>query len=309
VNPQLRYILHRAFANVSEGRPLSAGLRAFPHAFPRLAIAIIIAGESSGNLGQALHTLAEYFESKDKLAKRIRAALAYPVFAVTMIGTIILAIMAFVVPRFRRIFDQLGGELPAFTRVFMHLYELLCQNAVYLIVLITGTIATLLILSRTPRGHRFLSRMVLRMPLFGRLISEVFVATFCTTMATLLQAGVPVLDAFDILRNTTNNDIMATAIGKARKHLTDGCNIAVSLASAGFFPNMVVKMTQVGEESGSLTPILRKTSEHYERRISSTIDTAISLLEPTLIVTIGIIVLVAIIALYLPVFSISDIAH
>jgi type IV pilus assembly protein PilC len=239
----------------------------------------------------------------------MRAALAYPIFVVTMISAIIVAIMVFVIPRFRRIFDQLGGELPAFTRVFMHLHGLLCRNVVYLIALVIAMLGALLILSRTKRGHRFLSRAVLRVPLFGRLVSEVFVATFCTAMATLLQAGVPVLDAFDILRNMTSNDVMAAAVTKARKHLTDGCNIAVSLASAGFFPNMVVKMTQVGEESGSLTPILRKTSEQYERRISSTIDTAIGLLEPVLIVTIGIVVLVAVIALYLPVFSISDVTR
>jgi len=308
-NPQLKFMLHRAFANVSEGRPLSAAFKAFPQIFPRLAIAIIMAGETSGNLGHALHTLAEYFENKDKLAKRIRGALAYPVFVVGMINVIILAIMVFVVPRFRRIFDQLGGELPGFTRTFMRLHEMACHNALYLIMLVAAVIALLVLLSRTKRGHAILSRLVLRIPLFGRLVSEVFVATFCTTMATLLEAGVPVLDVFDILRNMTGNDVMGSAIAKAKKHLTDGSNIAASLASAGFFPNMVVKMTQVGEESGSLSPILRKTSEHYERKISATIDAAIGLLEPALIVTIGIIVLVAIIALYLPVFSISDMSH
>jgi len=307
-NPQLKLILHRAFANVSEGRSLSAAFRAFPQVFTKLAIAILVAGEASGNLGQALHALAEHFDNRDKLTKKIRAALAYPIFAVTMIGTIVLAIMVFVVPRFRRIFDQLGGKLPAFSRAFMQCHELLCHHAWFLVILVAAVVGGAVLLVRTRRGHRIFSRIVLRLPLFGKLLSEVFVATFCTTTATLMEAGVPVLDVFEILRDMTTNDVIADAIARAKRHITDGSNIALSLAAAGFFPNMVVKMTQVGEESGSLAPILRKTSEHYQRKISSTIDTAIGLLEPTLIVIIGIVVLIAVIALYLPIFSISDMA-
>lgn len=308
-NPQLKLVLQRAFANVTEGRPLSAAFRAFPQVFTKLTIAIMVAGEASGNLGHALHILAEHFENRDKLARKMRAALAYPIFVVTLIGIILVAIMVFVVPRFRRIFEQLGGELPAFTRGFMQFHDLLRHQA-WLLILGTGLmVGGLILLARTKRGHALLSRIVLRLPLFGKLLAEGFVATFCSTSATLLEAGVPVLDVFEILESMTTNDAIAAAISKARQRLTDGANIALSLATAGFFPNMVVKMAQVGEESGSLAPILRKTSEHYERKIASTIDTAVGLLEPALIVTIGIIVLIAVIALYLPIFSISDMAH
>jgi len=304
-NPQLKLILHRAFANVSEGRPLSAAFRAFPHIFNKLAIAVVVAGESSGNLGHALHTLAEHFENKDKLARKVRGALAYPIFVVTLISVIIMAIMFFVVPRFERIFDQLGGDLPAFTQAFMHVHDLLCQKIGYVLLALGLIVVGAVLGSRTKRGHGILSRIILKIPLFGQLASEIFVATFSTTMATLLEAGVPVLDVFEILEDMTTNDVIAGAITKAKRRITDGSNIALSLASAGFFPNMLVKMTQVGEESGSLAPILRKSSEHYERRVGSTIDTAIGLLEPTLIVTIGIIVLVSVIALYLPIFTMS----
>ncbi len=308
-NAQLKLVLQRAFANVTEGRPLSAAFRAFPQIFTKLAIAIMVAGEASGNLGHAMHILAEHFENRDKLARKMRAALAYPIFVVVLISAILLAIMVFVVPRFQRIFEQLGGELPAFTRGFMRFHDLVSHQAWLLILGIGSVGGGLVLLAKTKRGHEMLSRIVLRIPLFGKLVAEGFVATFCATTATLLEAGVPVLDAFEILEGMTTNDAIATAIAKARQRLTDGANIALSLATAGFFPNMVVKMTQVGEESGSLAPILRKTSEHYERRIGSTIDTAVGLLEPTLIVTIGIVVLVAVIALYLPIFTISDIAH
>jgi type II secretory pathway component PulF len=128
-NGHLKSILQRAFANVSEGRPLSAAFRAYPQVFTKLAVAILMAGETSGNLGRALHTLAQYFESREKLARRVRSALAYPIFVVSLIGAILLAIMLFVVPRFQRIFDQLGGKLPAFTRGFMAFHEMLYHHA------------------------------------------------------------------------------------------------------------------------------------------------------------------------------------
>jgi type IV pilus assembly protein PilC len=165
------------------------------------------------------------------------------------------------------------------------------------------------LLSRTKGGHRFLSQLVLRMPLFGRLFRESFVAMFCRTIATLLESGVPVLDALEILRGMATNDVIVTAIARVKQHVTGGSNVALGMAAAGFFPNMVVKMTQVGEESGDLSAILRKTSDHYERRVASTIETMTSLLEPFMIVTIGVIVLVVVIALYLPIFTMSDAPH
>ena len=305
--PQLKTILHRVLVNVTEGRPLSDGLKEFPQVFSKLSVAIILAGESSGNLGHALHTLAEHFENKDRLAKKIRSALAYPVFVLIMIGLMITAIMVFVVPRFRAIFDQLGGKLPTFTQTFMHAHELAGQNAVYLLVAAAVVIGGIAFWSKTQHGHRIMSRALLKIPLFGRLFSEAFVATFCSTTATLLEAGVPVLEVFEIVRGMTTNDVIGSAIARARHNIMGGSNIASSMGAAGFFPNMVVKMTQVGEESGSLASILRKTSGHYERRITATIDALTGLLEPLMIVTIGAIVLIAVIALYLPVFSMSTI--
>lgn len=307
-NPQLKSVLYRLLANVSEGRPFSDGLKEFPRVFSRLTVALAMAGESSGNIGQTLRALAEYYENRDKLVKKVRSALAYPLFVLVLILTIITAIMVFVVPRFRTIFSQLGSKLPAFTRGFMRFYELLCHSGPYLIIVAVLAFGGGILLSRTKSGHRVLSRIVLRLPLFGRLLSETFVATFCTTAATLLEAGVPVLDVFEILRGMTGNDVISAALATAKRHIMGGSSIAVSMGATGFFPNMVVKMTQAGEESGSLAAVLRRTSSHYERRISATVETLTGLLEPLMIVSIGAVVLVVVIALYLPIFSMSDIA-
>lgn len=306
-NLYLRQVLQRIAATVSEGKLLSDGLRQFPDVFNHLAVAIAVAGETSGDLGMAMRTLAEYFDSRDRIARKIRGAIAYPIFVVVLITVIVVGIMTLIVPRFRAIFDQLGGDLPGFTRAFMALYDLLWHNSPYVLAALSLAGVGLVLLAKTKDGHRALSRLVLRLPLFGRLISEAFVATFCRTIAVLLEAGVPVLEAFEILRDMTRNDVIASALTRVRQHITGGSNIALGMAAAGFFPNMVIKMTQVGEESGSLAVILRKTSEHYERRISSTIDTMTGLLEPILITTIGVVVLVVAIALYLPIFTISGV--
>ncbi len=308
-NPELRHILQRARARVSEGRLLSEGLEGCPKAFNRLALAIVVAGETSGDLAQALRTLAEHFDSRDRITKKIRGAVAYPIFAVSLITLIVIGIMTFIVPRFRTIFDQLGGQLPAFTRGFMGFYDAFCQHLLY-VGAAAGLVAGAgVLLSRTKGGRGLLSRLTLRLPLFGKLLRESFLATFCRTMATLLESGVPILDALEILRSMTSNGVIDAAIARVKQHVTAGSNIAAGMMAAGFFPGMVVKMTQVGEESGDLSAILRKTSDHYERRIASTIDTMTHLLEPIMITTIGVIVLVVVIALYLPIFTMSNAIH
>jgi len=308
-NLQLRQILQEARAKVSEGQLLSDGLSRFPRVFNRLALAMIVAGETSGDLGQALRSLAEYFDGRDRLAKKIHSATAYPIFVLTMITVVIVGIMALIVPRFQAVFQQLGGNLPGFTQAFMSFYEVLRDHALYVAAALVLVLVAGVLLSRTPAGHRLLSRLVLRLPLFGRLFTESFVAQFCRTIATLLEAGVPVLDALEIVRGMTANDVATGAVARVKQHVMGGSNVALGMTAAGFFPTMAVKMTQVGEESGSLPAILRKTSEHYERRLTATIDTLTGMLEPIMIVTIGTVVLVVVIALYLPIFTISDVAR
>ncbi len=308
-NLQLRQILEQARARVSEGRLLSDGFTGFPKIFGQLAIAIIAAGETSGDLSQALRALAEHFDSRDRITKKIRSALAYPIFVTVLVTLIVIGIMTLVVPRFQMIFDRLGGKLPAFTRGFMAFYGIVRHDLLYLIIGTAVVIGVSIFFLRTKKGHQLWSRFILRVPLFGRLFRESFLAMFCRTTATLLESGVPVLDALEILRRMSTNEVITGAIAQVKQHVTGGSNMALGMATAGFFPNMVVKMTQVGEESGGLPGILRKTSEHYERKMTATIDTMTSLLEPIMITTIGAIVLVVVIALYLPMFSMSNVGH
>ncbi len=290
---------------VKKGRSFSDGVAEFPKIFNNLSCALILAGETGGNMGDAIRKLAQYFDSRDILGKKIKGATAYPIFVMSFIVLIVIFIMAFIVPRFVTIFDTLGGELPGFTRGFMGFYNILRDDIFYIIGFVFVLVTSSVIFNKTKKGHYFFSRAVLHLPLFGNVLSQAFVAIFCKTMSTLLSAGVSVLEVFDVLSGMTNNDIIKSAITQTRENIVEGSNISSSMAATGFFPNMVVKMIQVGEESGSLSTVLEKTSEHYERKVDSTVNTMTSLLEPIMIVSVGAIVSVVVIALYLPIFSMS----
>jgi type IV pilus assembly protein PilC len=304
-NLQLQEILQQISEKMQKGETFSDCLSEYPKVFNRLSCAMILAGETSGTLSEALHSLAEYFDSRDKLAKKVKSAMAYPIFVLGFIVLIIIFIMAFIIPRFQIIFDQLGGDLPAFTKAFMGVYDTLRTNLVYIIGLFMLIIISAILIFKTKKGHYLFCRIALGLPLFGKVLSQSFVAIFCKTMSTLIAAGVSVLEIFEILSSMTNNDIIKSAIIQTKEQIVRGSNISLSLSSSGFFPNMVVKMTQVGEKSGSLSQVLDRTSNYYERKIDSMITTLISLLEPIMIVTVGAIVLVVVVALYLPIFSMS----
>ncbi|MBN2594052.1 MAG: type II secretion system F family protein [Sedimentisphaerales bacterium] len=305
-NAQLQNILKQISEKVRKGQPVSECVAEYPKVFNRLSCAMILAGETGGNIAKAIGKLAEYFENRDKLAKKVKGAMAYPLFVLTFIVIIVIFIMAFIVPRFRKIFDQIGGTLPAFTRGFMGFYDFLHYNLLYIIGFVIVTIVLASLFSKTKKGHLLFSKLSLTIPLFGKILSQAFVATFCRTTSTLLASGVSVLEAFNILTGMTDNDIIKTAITQTRENIVGGSNISLSMSSAGFFPNMVIKMIQVGEESGSMPEVLEKTSEHYERKVDTTVTTLLSLLEPIMIISVGAIVSVVVIALYLPIFTMSD---
>ena len=306
-NPHLQHVLRKVLKKMERGETLSEGLSDFPKVFNALSRAIILAGETGGNLSLALHRLAEYFDNKDKLGKKVKGAMAYPCFVLGFVTLLVIFIMAFLVPRFKAIFDQMDMDMPAFTQAFMNFYDILKNNLLYIIgavalIVISATLAY----TKTKKGHLLFSKAVFFLPLLGKILNQAFIAMFCRTMATLLSAGVSVLEVFEILSTMTSNDITKKAITQTRDHIIEGSNISISMSSANFFPNMVIKMIQVGEESGSLAKVLDRTADYYERKVNSSIDTLMALLEPIMIVLVGGIVLIVVLALYLPIFSMSN---
>jgi type IV pilus assembly protein PilC len=303
-NATLQKIIKDVLAKVNKGEPFSAGIAEYPKVFNKITVAMILAGETSGNLPGALKRLAEYYDGRDKFSKKIKVALAYPIFVLFFIILLVVFMMGFIIPRFKMIFDQLGGQLPAFTRMFMSGYDNICSNLIYFLPSLFIIIFSLSwIYTKTHKGHVFFSKKFLAVPLLGKLIKFAFIAMFCKTMAALLNAGVSVLEVFTILSTMSNNDVIKAAVTKTRDRIVEGSGISTSMIAANFFPTMVNKMIQVGEESGSLPVMLERTAEFYERKVDAMLTALLSLLEPIMIVSVGGIVLIVVLALYMPIFT------
>lgn len=290
---------------LERGESLADSVAVHEKVFGRLGCAMIMAGESSGSLTSSLQRLAEYYENRDKLVRKVRGALAYPLFVIGFIVVIITVMMTLIIPRFSLMFEELGDKLPAFTRVFMAVYSGLMHNSPFILVALTAVVIGLIAYSKTKVGHKNMCRLMLKIPMFGKILLMAFVATFCKTLGTLIGSGVSVIDAFTILAGMTTNDVLTQGVLDTRDRLMKGINISQSMETAGFFPGVAVKMVRIGEESGSLSSVLEKTSEYYARKVELLISSLLGLLEPILIVAVGAIVLVVLLAMYLPIFSMS----
>ena len=304
-NKYFGQVLMTIAQNLEKGEPLSDCIAAHPKVFNAMCCAMILAGETGGSLVTCLQRLADYYANRDKLIRKIRGALIYPIFVVVFIILIVIALMTFIIPRFTTMFDQFQGELPAFTRGFMFVYDSIMYNAHYIIGTVILASFAIYGYSRTTKGHERLCRFALSAPLFGKIKLQGFVAMFCKTLSTLIASGVPILEAFEILAGMTNNDVLKTGILDTRERMVEGTNVSSSMEASGFFPNVAIKMAQIGEQSGSLSSVMDKTSEYYEKKVDSLVSAMLSLLEPVLIITVGSIVLVVILAMYLPIFSMS----
>lgn len=304
-NPYFEYVLKDIAARLETGETFTDSVRAHPKVFNRLACSIIMAGETSGSLSNSLRRLADYYQERDKLVRKVRGAMAYPVFVVCFIVIIVVVLMTLIVPRFQVMFETFKGELPAFTRGFMAVYHGIVNHILLILIALAALIAGAVIASRTKSGQTVLHRLELNMPLLGRIKRMAFICMFCRTLASLVAAGVSILDAFIILAEMTPNQLLRNGVLLARQKMTEGTSMADSLQACGLFPGVAVKMAQIGEQSGSLVPVLEKTGDFYARKVDDLVSMMLGLLEPFLIVTVGAIVLTVLLAMYLPIFSMS----
>lgn len=304
-NPYFEFVLKDIAAKLSKGMTISECLEQYPKVFSKLSCAMVMAGETSGALTKTLTRLAEHYENKDKLVRKVRGAMAYPAFVVGFIVLIVIVLMTLIIPRFATMFEEFNGQLPAFTRGFMAIYNIIMHNIPFILVGAVSVGVGLMIYTKTQKGHERLCRFMLSLPIFGKIILMAFVAMFCKTLATLISAGVPVLDAFGILAGMTDNDILRDGVLATREKMVEGMSVSQSMEKVGFFPGVSVKMAQIGENSGSLSSVMDKTSEYYEKKVDSLVSLLLGMLEPILIICVGAIVLVVILAMYLPIFSMT----
>ena len=305
-NPTFREELSSIKEAVESGSTFADALKRFPKTFDDLYRNMVAAGEVGGILDTILNRLAVTLEKADKLNRQIRGALMYPLITVAVAVVVVAILLLKVVPTFETMFADFGGTLPAPTQFVIDLSKWLQANFLFIVV---GGIALgfgFRFLYNSPRGRLAVDRVVLKLPVFGDLITKVSVARFCRTLGTMISSGVPILEALDICSRTAGNKIIENAIIKVRESISEGRSISEPLLETGVFPEMVCQMINVGEATGALDVMLNKVADFYEDEVDQAVETLTSMLEPMIMVFLGVVIGGLVIAMYMPIFSMAS---
>jgi len=296
-------IINRVADGVERGHPLSEGLVRYPGFFSRLYVNMIRAGESGGILEKILRRLADLLENQMKLRARVKNALIYPSFIIIVAVGIVAVLLTFVVPIFVSLFEDLGGALPLPTRILMAVSEAVKHQWYFIILAVIALVFLFKLATRTPRGRFFFDHLKLRLPLFGNLYRSISITRFSRTLGTLIASGVPILQALNIVRETAGNEVISQALANVHDSIREGENITQPLRESGVFPALVVNMVRVGEESGTLDEMLYRIADNFDEEVDRTVGSLTALLEPFLIVFMGLVVGFIVISMIMPLFS------
>ena len=304
--PLFKRALTAICVEVNQGTTLGSAMRRWPMVFDRLMISMVEAGEAGGVLDETLRRLAKLQEDVAKLQNQIKGALGYPIAVLFIAIAVFLGMTIFIIPQFADIFKSLGAELPAFTQMLVDLSGFL-RSPEYMLPVIAVIALAIFIFSRyyaTPVGRMGVDKVLLKIPLFGDLILKSATAQFCRTYSALSRAGVPILQALEILKQTSGNAAVQEALDRARNDVQEGISLSKSLLNKQIFPDMALSMLAIGEETGEMDAMLSKVADFYEEEVGLIVKNLTAMLEPAMIVLVGGIVGAILVAMYLPMFSV-----
>lgn len=307
-NPSMQDLLLTIKADVESGRPLAEALRRHSLYFDELFCNLVQAGEQAGALDTLLHKITDYKEKTESIKAKIKKALTYPtaVIVVAMMVTTILLI--FVVPQFEELFKGFGADLPAFTRLVIELSQFVqARWYIVLAILIAMGYGLAQLKRRSEKFNQMLDRMVLQVPKIGAMIRMAAIARFTRTLATMLTAGVPLIEVLESVAGATGNFVYGSAIMGMRDEVSTGTQLQTAILRTHQFPNMVIQMVAIGEESGSLESMLGKLADFYEEDVDNAVDSLSTLIEPIIMTVLGLVVGGLVIAMYLPIFKLGSV--
>jgi type IV pilus assembly protein PilC len=305
-NPRMKDMLTAIKTEIESGSTLNEALGKFPVQFDELYRNLVRAGESAGVLDTVLDTIASYKENIEALKGKIKKALFYPsmVFAVAILVSAILLI--FVVPTFQNLFRSMGADLPAFTQLIVNASDFMVAYWwLVLFVTVATVVGVVMLYKRSPALAHFLDRTSLKIPVVGQILRNSAIARFSRTLAVTFKAGVPLVEALDTVSGATGSVVYSEAVKRVRDDVSVGYQLNIAMRQVDVFPHMVVQMTAIGEESGALDTMLFKVAEFYEQEVNNAVDALSSLLEPFIMLIIGVIVGSMVIGMYLPVFKLA----
>ncbi len=304
-NPRLREVLLSVAADIREGESLSAAMQNHPKVFSKLMISMVHAGEESGHMGGVLADLADYLDTQVELRRKIKAGTRYPIFILTFFSLAVGILFVFILPRFVDIFADLGAELPAITRLVMAFSSFLASNIILILIALIAAAIGLFVFKRTATGERFFDTWILRVPVIGTMVQQIVVARLSRTLSLLIESGIPVVESLHLTAQISGNYVFRSNVSQIRDNIIRGSTLSEEMKGRHCFPIMLVRMTAAGEATGRLSDMLERVSNHFTREASSSIDSALALLEPMLLALLGVVVGVVILAVYLPIFQLA----
>jgi type IV pilus assembly protein PilC len=306
--PAMQKLVLDIKADVEGGTSLHEALAKHPLYFDDLYVNLVEAGEQAGALESLLDKVATYKEKTEALKKKVKKALFYPaaVLAVAVIVTVVL--LVFVIPQFESLYKGFGANLPAFTQFVIHISQIVQHQGFYIAIVIGGIVSSFFYFKKRSRAMReFLDRLVLRLPVLGPILNKAAIARYARTLSTMFAAGVPLVEALESVAGATGNIVYEKAVLKMRDEVSTGQRLQRAMENTGLFPNMVNQMIAVGEESGSLDEMSGKVATFYEAEVDNAVDAMSSLLEPLIMVVLGVLVGGLVIAMYLPIFKLASV--
>jgi len=304
-NSTFKKMLKQVKESVEGGATLAEALKKFPKHFDDLFVNMIAAGEAGGILDAILRRLAAYMEKAARLKAKVKGAMTYPLVTLGIAVIVLVVILVFVIPVFEEMFADFGSELPAPTQLVVAMSDLVKSKILYLIGAGILFIFAYKKYCATEKGRDTVDALVLRLPVFGMLLRKVAVAKFTRTMGTMLGSGVAILEALDIVAKTAGNRTIEKAIYNVRSGIAEGRTMADPLGESGVFPSMVCQMISVGESTGALDAMLEKIADFYDEEVDQAVDNMTALIEPVMLVFLGVTIGGLVVAMYLPIFKMA----
>ncbi len=305
-NKNLATRIRKISTDIQGGGTLAESMEKHKPVFTELYCQMVRAGEAGGILDTILARLADYQEAAEALRRKVKGALTYPVMVAVVAAGAVVALMTLVVPVFANMFKDMGGTLPAPTRMVMSVSDFLKGNIWWMLILVVGSVVGLTQgIKRSPKFKFFWDGLMLKLPLFGELQRKSAVARFCRTLGTLLSSGVPIIDALTVTAKTSGNVVLEAGIFRTVEAISGGQSIAEPLKATGVFPPMVIQMIAVGERTGGLSDMLTRVSDFYDTEVEAAVEALTSMLEPLVIVVLGGVIGAVMIAMYLPMFEMA----
>jgi type IV pilus assembly protein PilC len=303
----LRHVISDVTARVQGGETFNESIAKHPRVFNRLFVSMVKAGEHGGLLAEILDRLAGFLEASARLRKKVKSAMTYPVIVICIAFAITTFLIVRVVPVFGEIFKDFGAKLPAPTQFLIDLSDFVRGNWYFLALGLGGAIFGIRYFMRSKRGKQLSDKWKLKLPVFGPLIHKICMSRFSRTFAQLIRSGVPILEVLDIVGGTSGNHVIEKSIKSVSEDVEKGDNLSVALSKKAIFPPMLLRMVAAGESTGKIDTMLEKMADFWDEEIEATLDALTSLIEPMLIVFLGVIVGGIVIAMFLPIFKLNEV--